>query len=232
MVSSSIASSGFPSDLKGKTLASPQLGNTQDVALRTWLSQHGLGTNINGGGDVRIDVTSGNAIDLQRFEANQIAGGWEPEPYESQYIVSGKGKLVVDEASLWPGGKFPTSELVVSKSLLAQHPDIVKDLLRGLLRSVDWISQNEAVAPAAANAALADITGAKALSSAVLTLAWAHLTFTLDPLASALQTDANHAQQAGLITSTNLRGIIDASPLNTILGAVGRPAVSASGLGS
>src|SRR4029077_20830765 len=125
-----------------------------------------------------------------------------------------------------------TTELVVSKTLLAQHPDIVNDLLKGLLKSVDWIDQNPATAPAAANAALAGITGAKALSSAVLTPAWAHLTFTLDPLAAALQTDASHAQRAGLISSTNLHGIVDAGPLNAILGAAGRPLVSASGLGS
>jgi len=232
VVSSATASGNFPQDLKGQTLASPQLGNTQDVALRTWLSQHGLNTNINGGGDVSIDVSSGNSVDLQQFEAHAIAGGWMPEPYESQFIINGHGKLVVDEATLWPGGVFPTTELVVTKNLLTQHPDIVADLLRGLVKTETWIHTNAAGAPAAANAALTSITGAKPLSTTVLALAWSHLSFTVDPLAANLQTDADHAHRLGLLKSTKLNGIIDVAPLNAILSSAGLTQVSSAGLGS
>ena len=232
VVSTAIANGNFPNDLKGQTLASPQLGNTQDVALRTWLSQHGLTTNVNGGGDVTIDVTSGNAIDLQRFESGQIAGGWEPEPYESSYIVTGHGKLVVDEASLWPGGKFPTTELVVTKTFLTQHPDIVRDLISGLQQSLTWIAQNPGTAAAAASSALTAVTGSKPLPAAVQQLAWSHLSFGIDPLASSLQTDANHAVRAGLITSADIKGIVDVNQLNSVLAAQGREPVSAGGLGS
>jgi NitT/TauT family transport system substrate-binding protein len=233
VVSPAIASGGFPADLKGQTLASPQLGNTQDVALRSWLSHNGLTSNIGGGGgDVSIDSSSGNAIDLQHFVAHQIAGGWEPEPYESQYILSGHGKLVVDEATLWPNGQYPTTLLVVTRTFLSQHPDIVADLLRGLMQTENWITQNNAAAPAAANAALASITGAKPLSAAVLRLAWSHLTFILDPLADDLQTEADHAHQAGLISSATIKGIVDVGPLNALLSAAGKPTVSAGVLGS
>lgn len=232
VVSSGLASGGFPADLKGKTLASPQLGNTQDVALRTWLASKGFSSSVNGGGDVTIDSSSGNAVDLQRFEAHQIAGGWEPEPYLSQYILNGHGTLVVDEASLWPHNQFPTTELVVTTSLLTQHPDIVRDLLKGLIESVDWINHNPADAPTAANAALASISGAKPLSSAVLQMAWTRLHFSVDLLAAALQTDATHAHKAGLIQSTSLKGIIDVKPLNALLSAAGRKSVSDGGLAS
>ena len=232
VVSPSIAAGDFPADLKGQTLASPQLGNTQDVALRTWLRQHGLSAGVNGGGDVNIDTTSGNAIALQRFTAHEIAGGWEPEPFESQFVLSGKGTLVVDEASLWPGGKFPTTELVVTRVLLQQHPDIVNDLLKGLVKSIDWIHQNASAAPLAANVALASTTGAKPLSAAVLNLAWSHLTFTTDPLASALVTDASHAQAVGLTSTSNLKGILEIRQLNALLGARGDPSISTGGLAS
>lgn len=232
VVSPAIANGNFPADLKGQTLASPQLGNTQDVALRAWLSQHGFRTDVNGGGDVSIDATSGNSIDLQRFQAGQIAGGWEPEPYESSYVISGHGTLVVDESSLWPGGKFPTTELVVTKTFLTQHPDIVKDLVRGLLQSLTWIQQNPSTAADAASTALAAVTGAKPLAPAVQQLAWSHLTFTFDPLATALQTDANHASHDGLITSGNIKGIVDVTELNSILATQGASPVSAGGLGS
>jgi NitT/TauT family transport system substrate-binding protein len=230
VVSPGIAGGNFPADLRGQTLATPQLGNTQDVALRAWLASQGLHTDINGGGDVSIDATSGNAVDLQQFAAHQIAGGWEPEPYLSQYMLGG-GRLVVDEASLWPAHAFPTTELVVTRSLLTQHPDIVSDLLRGLVTSLQWIDQNPSLAPTAANTALASITGAKPLSPSVLVLAWSHLHFSVDPLAAALRTDAQHAAQAGLLKNSSLAGIVDLRPLNAILTAAGQPAVDEAGLG-
>jgi NitT/TauT family transport system substrate-binding protein len=231
VVSKAIADGNFPADLAGKTLSTPQLGNTQDIALRTWLASKGLATSINGGGQVNIDSTSGNSISLQNFEAGKIAGGWVPEPYESEFIQQGKGVLAVDEASLWPNGQFPTTVLVVTQKLLQDHPDIVSDLLKGLVKSVNWINSNESAAPGAVNAALAATTGGKLLKSAVLTAAWAHLSFLFDPLAADIQTDANHAETLGFNTSANIKGILDLGPLNAILSAAGDPTVSAGSLG-
>src|SRR5579863_4456489 len=151
VVSKSIAGGNFPADLAGKTVSSPQLGNTQDIALRTWLATKGFATSINGGGKVNIDSSSGNSISLQNFEAGKIAGGWVPEPYESEFIIQGHGTLAVDEASLWPGGQFPTTVLVVTESFLQNHPDIVNDLLKGLVQSINWINSNESSAPDAVN---------------------------------------------------------------------------------
>ena len=232
VVSPAIAAGRFPADLEGTTLATPQLGNTQDVALRSWLAQHGLTSNVNGGGaDVTIDSSSGNSLSVQNFKAHQVAGGWLPEPYESQLVLAG-GKLVVDEASLWPGGQFPTTELVVTRALLTEHPDIVTDLLEGLIKTEQWIGANPAQAPGVANTALAQVTGSKALDPGVLAVAWSHLTFTLDPLGAALQADAGHAQQLGLLATSALAGIIDIGPLNELRAAAGQAALSAGGLGS
>src|SRR5580698_9030515 len=225
VVSKAIADGNFPADLAGKTLSTPQLGNTQDIALRTWLATKGLATNINGGGQVTIDSTSGNSISLQNFEAGKIAGGWVPEPYESEFIQQGKGVLAVDEASLWPNGQFPTTVLVVTQKLLQDHPDIVNDLLKGLVKSVNWINSNESAAPAAVNTALAAATGGKPLKSAVLKLAWTHLNFLLDPLAADLQTDANNSQKLAFTNTANIKGILDLGPLNAILSAAGSPTV-------
>jgi NitT/TauT family transport system substrate-binding protein len=231
VVSKAIANGNFPADLAGKTISTPQLGNTQDIALRTWLSSKGLATSITGGGQVTIDSSSGNSLSLQNFESGKIAGGWVPEPYESEFILQGKGTLAVDEASIWPNGKFPTTVLVVTKSLLQNHPDIVKDLIKGLVTSVNWINANESAAPAAVNAALAATTGGKLLKSNVLALAWTHLSFVLDPFASDVQTDANNAQKVGINKSANIKGILDLGPLNAILSAAGSPTVSAGALG-
>ena len=208
VVSKTIADGNFPADLAGKTLSSPQLGNTQDVALRTWLATKELVTNINGGGQLTIDSSSGNSVSLQNFEAGKIAGGWVPEPYEFQFILQGKGTLAVDEASLWPNGQFPTTVLVVTQNLLQNHPDIVNDLLKGLVKSVNWINANESTAPAAVNAALAATTGGKLLKSNVLALAWTHLGFVLDPFAADLQTDAKNAEQLGFNKTSGINGIL------------------------
>jgi NitT/TauT family transport system substrate-binding protein len=232
VVSSKIASGNFPSDLAGQTLATPQLGNTQDIALRSWLASKRLTSNINGGGQVNIDSSSGNSISLQNFEAGKIAGGWVPEPYESEFILQGRGTLAVDEASLWPGGQFPTTVLVVTQTLMQNHPDIVSDLLKGLVQSVNWINSNESTAPQAVNTALAATTGGKALKANVLALAWTHLTFTLDPFAADLQTDANDAKTLTFNTTSNIKGILDLGPLNAVLTAAGDPTVSAGSLGS
>jgi NitT/TauT family transport system substrate-binding protein len=231
VVSSAIANGNFPADLAGKTLASPQLGNTQDIALRSWLASKGLRTSINGGGQVQIDSSSGNSLSLQNFKAGTIAGGWVPEPYESEFILQGHGTLAVDEASLWPGGQFPTTVLVVTQNLLQNHPDIVNDLLKGLVKSINWIHANESAAPAAVNAALVASTGGKALKSNVLALAWTHLSFTLDPFAADLRTDANHAKSLTFSSTSNINGILDLGPLNSILAAAGDPTVSAGSLG-
>ena len=121
--------------------------------------------------------------------------------------------------------------LVVTQNLLKNHPDIVSDLLKGLVKSVNWINSNESAAPVAVNAALAATTGGKLLKSSVLALAWTHLSFVLDPFAADVQTDANNAKQLGLNKTAAIKGILDLGPLNAIVSAAGQPTVSAGSLG-
>ncbi len=111
-----------PGDLVGATLASPQLGGTQDVALRTWLAEEGLESRLRGGGDVTITPTS-SALTLQLFREGTIDGAWLPEPWASRLVVDAGAHVLVDERELWPGGQFPTTYLVVSTRFLAEHPD-------------------------------------------------------------------------------------------------------------
>jgi NitT/TauT family transport system substrate-binding protein len=214
-------------DLKGKKLASPQLGNTQDVALRYWLKQNGLSTDVQGGGDVSV-TPQDNATTLQTFEAGSIDGAWVPEPWVSRLVLEGHGKVLLDERSLWPGGRFPTAVLVVRTDFLSAHPDTVRRLLQGQVRANDLIRSNPSVAQQAANSELAALTGKK-LTDAVLTAAWQNLSFTDDPLAPQFETAAQHARDLGLLKSTaRLDGLFDLGPLNQILQAHGEGLVSAS----
>ena len=210
--------------LKGKSLATPSLGNTQDVALRYWLKQHGLVTTPTGGGDVAIKPIKPNSAAVLEFKSGQIDGGWEPEPYATEMVLDG-GTRLVNEASLWPGGQFVTTDLVVSQSFLKAHPSTVNGLLKGQIQANSYISANPSAAAQAANGELTTLLG-KGLSSSVLTASLKYITFTNDPQAATLSTDAQHAVSVGLLKPVSLTGIYDLGPLNTLLKADGQPQVA------
>jgi NitT/TauT family transport system substrate-binding protein len=211
--------------LKGKSLATPSLGNTQDVALRFWLKQHGLATTPTGGGDVAIKPIKPNSAAVLEFASGQIDGGWEPEPYATEMVLDG-GTRLVNEASLWPGGNFVTTNLVVSQSFLKAHPSTVNGLLKGQIEANSYINSNSSAAASAANAELTKLLG-KGLKPNVLAAALPYIHFTNDPIASSLVTDAQHGVAVGLLTPVkNLSGIYDLGPLNALLKADGQPQVS------
>ena len=132
-------------DLKGKTLASPQLGGTQDVALRAWLGKQGYKTNPDGGGDVAINPTE-NAQTLKLFQNGKLDGAWLPEPWASRLVLQAGAKVLVDEKDLWDGaetgkpGEFPTTILIVNKKFAAEHPETVQALLKGHVEAVQWLN--------------------------------------------------------------------------------------------
>ena len=213
------------SQIKGKSLATPSLGNTQDVALRYWLKQHGLNTTPTGGGDVSIKPIKPNSAAVLEFASGQIDGGWEPEPYATEMVLDG-GTRLVNEASLWPGGKFVTTNLVVTQSFLKAHASTVNGLLKGQIEANSYINSNASAAASSANDELTKLLG-KGLKPNVLSAALPYLHFTNDPIASSLATDAQHAVAVGLLTPVkNLPGIYDLGPLNALLKADGQPQVS------
>ena len=212
------------SQLKGQKVASPSLGNTQDVALRYWLKQHGLTTTQTGGGDVAVTPIKPNSNAVLEFKSGQIAGGWEPAPYDAEMVADG-GKVLVNEASLWPGGKFVTTNLMVTQSFLKAHASVVSDLLKAQIEANNYINQNTSAAETAANDELTTLLG-KGLKTSALTASFKEITFTNDPIASSLATDAKHAEAVGLLKPVNLTGIYDLGPLNALLKADGQPQVS------
>jgi len=211
--------------LKGKSLATPSLGNTQDVALRYWLKQHGLNTTPTGAGDVAVKPIKPNSAAVLEFASGQIDGGWEPEPYATQMVLGG-GTRLVNEASLWPGGKFVTTNLVVTQSFLKTHPSAVNGLLKAQIEANSYINANGSAAATVANNELQKLLG-KGLKPDVLAAALRYITFTNDPIASSLQADAQHAAAVGLLSPVkDLPAIYDLAPLNAQLKAAGQPQVS------
>src|SRR5580692_3862471 len=205
------------SQLKGKTLATPSLGNTQDVALRYWLKQNGITTSATGGGDAFVKPTTPNSAAVLEFKSGQIAGGSEPAPYDVEMVKDG-GTVLLSEPGV-------TTLLVVAQSFLSAHPAVVADLLKAQIQANDFIKSNLSAAEADANAELATYTG-KPLKSSLVAASFKQITFTNDPDESSLTTDASQAVSLGLLKPVNLSGIFDLAPLNQALAAAGQPQVS------
>ncbi|MER6544829.1 aliphatic sulfonate ABC transporter substrate-binding protein [Streptomyces sp. NPDC001250] len=216
-------------DVKGKRIATPQLGNTQDVAFLNWISSQGWKVDAQSGkGDVSV-VRTDNKVTPDAFKSGSVDGAWVPEPTASKLVAEG-GKVLLDESSLWPDKKFVITNIIVRQDFLKQHPKAVEAVLKASAETNKWINANPDAAKTAANKQLADDSG-KALPAKVLDPAWKSIQFTDDPLAATLDSEAQHAVKAGLLDKPKLDGIYDLTLLNQVLKAEGRPTVSDAGLG-
>lgn len=216
-----------PQDLSGKKFATPQLGGTQDVSLRYYLQQHGLKTTDKGGTVQIIPTDNANIITL--FKQGQIDGAWVPEPYASRLIVEAHGTVFVDERMLWPDNKFVTTNVVVRKQFLDQHPDLVAKFLQAHVAVVQSINSDPAGAQQTINDQLKRLTG-QGLAPQVIDLAFKNLDVTYDPLASTLFKAADSAYTLGFLGNSkpDLKGIYALGPLNNVLASKGLPAVAAA----
>lgn len=218
-------------DLKGKTLASPQLGGTQDVALRAWLGHQGFKTSTDGSGDVTINPTE-NAQTLKLFQDGKLDGAWLPEPWASRLVLQAGAKVLVDEKDLWEKGEFVTTVLIVNKTFAAEHPATVQALLKGHVESVDWLNAAPAAEKATVlNDALKAAAG-KALPADVIDRSLKNIVFTTDPLAGTYKKLLQDGVDAGTTKQADINGIFDLTSLNSVLGetAAGKK-ISAGGLG-
>ncbi|MFD0342947.1 aliphatic sulfonate ABC transporter substrate-binding protein [Streptomyces sp. NPDC127117] len=216
-------------DLKGKKIATPQLGNTQDVAFLNWISEKGWKVDANSGkGDVSV-VRTDNKVTPDAYRSGSIDGAWVPEPTASKLVAQG-AKELLDESTLWPDRKFVITNIIVSQKFLAEHGDVVEAVLRGTVATNAWINANPDRAKVSANTALKELSG-KALPAEILDPAWKSVQFIDDPLAATLDAEAEHAVKAGLLEQPDLTGIYDLKPLNKILKAAGKPEVADAGLG-
>ncbi|MBO1269130.1 ABC transporter substrate-binding protein [Arthrobacter cavernae] len=215
-----------PADLKGKVLASPQLGGTQDVALRAWLGHQGFKTSTDGSGDVNINPTE-NAQSLKLFQDGKLDGAWLPEPWASRLVLDAGAKVLVDEKELWEKGEFTTTILIVNKKFAAEHPETVKALLKGHAESVNWLNSAPAAEKASEiNAALKDTAG-KPLAANIIERSLQNITFTIDPLAGTYKKLLQDGVDAGTTKQADIGGIFDLRALNEVSGKK----TSAAGLG-
>jgi NitT/TauT family transport system substrate-binding protein len=218
-------------DLKGKKIATPQLGNTQDVALRSWLKDNGLSTSTTGGGDVTV-VPTDNATTLTLFKRGDLDGAWLPEPWASRLVLEAGAKVFLDEKSLWPAGQFVTTNIIASQKFLNQYPGTVRAVLQANNSAIKYIAANVLKSKDVVQEQIKKWTG-KPLPDAVITRSWGNLRFTWDPLPLTLKKSADDAVNAGLLTlgPNKLSGIYDLRLLNSVLRVANARAVVAAGLG-
>jgi NitT/TauT family transport system substrate-binding protein len=206
--------------LKGKTIATPQLANTQDVALKKFLAGKQLTD--------QVKITNlDNSKTLDAFKKGELDGGWLPEPWSSRLVLDAGAKVLVDEKSLWPGGRFPTTVVIVRSEFLQQHPDTVKAVLKGQLAAIDWAKANPADAKTVVNGALKELAGSS-LSQGVIDRAFSGIELTTDPIPAEFPQLAQDSVTAGVVKSAvALKGFADFGPLNEVLKEKNQPAVNA-----
>jgi len=213
-----------PEDFHGKRVASPQLGNTQDVALRAWLKAHGMKP-VDKGGDVQV-MPMANPDQLTLFLKKELDAAWAPEPWATRLIRQGNGQLFLDERDLWPKRQFVVTNLIVGTKFLHEHPDLVKSWIRAHVELTDWINGHLPDAKNLLNDQIQKETG-KALPQAIIDEAFARIEVTYDPIRSSLLAAARSAFEAGFLgrEMPDLSGLYDVSLLNQVLVEKGRKAI-------
>lgn len=212
-------------DFAHKKVATPQLGNTQDVALRTWLHANGLNAKEQGGTVTIIPTDNANTLAL--FSTGELDAAWVPEPWATRLIQEAGGTLFLNEKTLWPNGVFSTTTVIARTEFLNKHPDIVLGFLRAHVETTQWIQANPAEAMKLVNEGIKRLTG-KALSTETIKAAWQNITVTNDPGASAIRTSADHAYALGFLGTSkpDLSNLFSLALLNEALQGEHLPAVS------
>lgn len=215
-----------PDDLAGTTLSSPALGNTQDVALRSWLLEQGFEFDETGAGDLAV-VPQANPDILTGFLDGQIDGAWVPEPWATRLVEEGGGQVLVDERDEWPDGEFVTTHVLVRTEFLEANPELVEQFLEGVVDAIQFTNENPAEAQTLTNEGIEEVTG-NPVDPDILARSWENLTFTWDPIASSLEGSKEDAVATGLLEEVDLDGIYDLGLLNGILEQRGLEPVSDS----
>ncbi|MFE6283676.1 ABC transporter substrate-binding protein [Streptomyces sp. NPDC057877] len=232
------AGAGRGTDIRGLRIATPEAGNTQDVALLHWIREQGWEVDPRTGrGDVTVVRQSVKEIPTS-FRRGAIDGAWVPEPVAALLVAQG-GRVVVDEADLWERGAYVTALVVVSPSFLADHPDVVEAVLRGSARTNAWLAEDPRAGKASVNRAIDALTG-RPIDEDVLDAAWERVRLGDDPLAATLAEQADRAEDLDLLgpegrstgpSAEDLRGAFDLRALNRVRAGLGEPPVSDAGLG-
>lgn len=203
-------------DLGGKKFSSPQLGNTQDVALRTFLQKNGYKTTENGG-NIQI-IPAANPDIFTMMKKKEIDGAWVPEPWGAKLVHEANAKILVDERDLWQDGKFSTTVLVARTDYFQAHPDVIRNLLKAHVAETLWINSNKNDSMTMFNEQIQKLTG-KTIPPGELEEAFSRINLTYDPVKESLYKSANDAFNLGFLgdKKPDLSNLFDLGLLNEVL---------------
>jgi NitT/TauT family transport system substrate-binding protein len=214
-------------DFVGKKFSSPQLGNTQDIALRVYLLNNGYKTSENGGSVTVLPAKNSDIVTLMLKK--EIDGAWVPEPWGVTLERQTNGKIFLDERDLWPDGKFITTDIVVRTGFLQNNSDVIKKLLEANVDEINWINKNPDQARQAFNTEYQKLT-TKTIPVDQLKEALSRLDITYDPVESSLFKTADNTFQVGFLDSKpDISKIFDLSILNQVLEEKGLSTISEAG---
>jgi NitT/TauT family transport system substrate-binding protein len=213
-----------PQDLANKKFSSPQLGNTQDVALRNYLLDNGYNTRDKGG---NVDIIPARTADIvSMMTQKDIDGAWVPEPWGAKLIKEANAKVLVDERDLWPEGQFVTAHIIARTDYLEENPEIIKKLLEANIDETNWINNNPDEALQTFNEELDKLTG-KTIPEDEYREGMSRLELTFDPIKESLFKSADDAFNIGFLGKTrpDLSRIYDLTILNEVLKERGLPEI-------
>ncbi len=192
-----------PEDFRGKAIATPQLGNTQDVACRAWLKKQGYAiTQL--GGDVKVLPTA-NPDQLSLFTSGKIDGVWTVEPWVSRLELEAKGKIYLEQKD------SITTVLVAGAKLLEEKKDVVRKFAAAHAELTEWINKNPEEAKKLANAELKQLTK-REMPTELMDKAWPRLHFTSEITRESLDSFVAEAQSVGFLKESGDLGRLVVKP--------------------
>ena len=183
-------------DISGKRVASPQKGNSQDVALIHLIREKNLSLRHEGGNVEIFNISGGDQITA--FQRKEIDGIWTIEPWVSRLVSEADGHILFEESELWPEGKYATTLFVVRKKFMDKNPELVQRWIGSYVSFLDWFNQNYTQAKKIFNEELKIETG-KELPSAYLEKAFGRIQFSYEPMKEQVLESAKRAAKIGYL---------------------------------
>lgn len=183
-------------DFEGKRIAAPQIGNTQDISLRNYLSENGLKPAEKGGSVVVLNIPNPDIYTL--FAKGDIDAAWVPEPTATILVQQLDGKRLFNEEELWPDHRFASVLLIAREEYVNQNPELINKWLEAHHQTVDWINSNPEQTRIIFIEFMKKETG-KTLSDKLIDEALSNLEITSDPIASSIHIFAKRADSLGYL---------------------------------
>ena len=186
----------FASDFVGKKIAAPQIGNTQDVSLRHYLSENNLKPAEKGGSVIIYNISNPDIYTL--FVKGDIDGAWVAEPWATILETELGGKRLFFEEDLWPNKQFASVLLIANIDYVKKNPEIISDFLVSHHETVKWINDNPVETRIIFNTFLKSHLG-QSLSDDVVDISLSNLKITSDPVKDSVYSFAEKANVLGYL---------------------------------